>query len=109
MEWEGARDFQRLAEVLKLDFASVLLRDSHSNILEEAINGICSLVHTFADFLRIRLTQVAACSKSYSDDLRAEDECVEAGHGLRLRPPWSSDSDGAPTISVRLTPRKKSV
>ena len=44
-----------LTEALKLVFASVALRDSHSNILGEATTGICSLVHTFADFLRIHL------------------------------------------------------
>jgi hypothetical protein len=44
-----------LTEALKLVFASVALRDSHANILEEATTGICSLVHTFADFLRIHL------------------------------------------------------
>ena len=41
------------AEVLKLDFASVLLRDPHANILGQAKGGICSLVHTSADFLQI--------------------------------------------------------
>lgn len=45
----------RLAEVLKPDFPSVLLRDSHANILEQARSGICSLQHTFADFLWISL------------------------------------------------------
>jgi hypothetical protein len=44
-----------LTEALKLVFASVALRNSHANILEEATTGICSLVHTFADFLRIHL------------------------------------------------------
>jgi hypothetical protein len=52
---EPAISSAHLAEVLKADFASVLLRDSHANILEQAISGICSLVHTFADFLRIDL------------------------------------------------------
>lgn len=45
----------RLAEVPKPEFPSVLMRDSHANILEEPGNGICSVVHTFADFLRIGL------------------------------------------------------
>lgn len=45
----------RVGEVPKADFPLVLMRDSHANILEEAISGICSLQHTFADFLRIGL------------------------------------------------------
>lgn len=54
MEWEGARDFSvRRAEVLKAEFPAVLMRDSHANILGEAKGGICSLMHTFADFLQI--------------------------------------------------------
>lgn len=54
MEWEGAAvSNARLAEVLKPAFALVLLRDPHADMLEQAIRGICSIVHTFADFLRI--------------------------------------------------------
>lgn len=54
MERGGARDFSvRRAEVPKLDFALVLLRDSHANILAEPISGICSLVHTCAGSLGI--------------------------------------------------------
>lgn len=56
--WSGkepAISSARIAEVLRADFASVLLRDPHTGILEQAISDICSIVHTFADFLRIGL------------------------------------------------------
>jgi hypothetical protein len=55
VEWEGSPRFP--ARILRkfLKLISLRLRDSHANILEQAISGICSLVHTFADFLRIDL------------------------------------------------------
>jgi hypothetical protein len=44
-----------LRKLLNLFSLWFFMLDSHANILEEATTGICSLVYTFADFLRIDL------------------------------------------------------
>ena len=45
----------RLRKLLDLFSLWFFMLDSHGNILEETTRSICSLVRTFADFLRIHL------------------------------------------------------